>query len=179
MGPRRLGGQVVSPAVPVCTDTVCHAYAAEMRRAAVQVLIPPGLTPLLGDEPQKCRAFLDAVGLPDEEAALVHLDVGRTFYRQRLEVSDVDEAAAGARTFQKLIYVSSQLFGDVRSGFLTPWVARFGVSPEQVAIAKRESGADAPAAPDTHACGACMWRFSQGAGMPGSSSPGVRDVACM
>lgn len=107
------------------------------------MLIPPGLTPLLGDEPQKCREFLDAVGLADEEAALVHLDVGRTFYRQRLEVSDVDEAAAGARTFQKLIYVSSQLFGEVRSGFLTPWVARFGVSPEQVAIAKRESGAPA------------------------------------
>lgn len=107
----------------------------------MQVLIPPGMAPLLGDETQKCRAFLDAVGLPDEEAALVHLDVGRTFFRQRLEVSDVDEAAAGARTFQKLIYVSSQLFGEVRSGFLTPWVARFGVSPEQVAIAKRESGA--------------------------------------
>eukprot|EP00892_Ulva_mutabilis_P011319 jgi/Ulvmu1/855/UM100_0006.1 len=112
-----------------------QAYAGYL-----QVLIPAGMTPLLGDEAVKCREFLDAVGLPDEEAALVHLDVGRTFYRQRLEVSDVDEAAAGARTFQKLIYVSSQLFGDVRSGFLTPWVARFGVSPEQVAIAKRESG---------------------------------------
>ena len=49
----------------------------------VQVLIPPGETPLAGDEAQKCREFLDAVALPDEEAALVHLDVGRSFYRQR------------------------------------------------------------------------------------------------
>lgn len=49
----------------------------------MQVLIPPGDTPLAGDEAQKCRQFLDAVALPDEESALVHLDVGRSFYRQR------------------------------------------------------------------------------------------------
>lgn len=49
----------------------------------MQVLIPPGDVPLAGDEAQKCREFLDAIGLSDEEAALVHMDVGRTFYRQR------------------------------------------------------------------------------------------------
>lgn len=59
----------------------------------------------------------------------------------RLEVADRDEATAGARAFQKLIYVSAQVFGEVRSGFLTPWVSRFGVSPEQVLVAKRDAGA--------------------------------------
>lgn len=58
----------------------------------------------------------------------------------RLEVSDREEATAGARAFQKLIYVSSQVFGEVRSGFLTPWVGRFGVTPEQVLVAKRDAG---------------------------------------
>lgn len=58
-----------------------------------------------------------------------------------MEVADREEATAGARAFQKLIYVSSQVFGEVRSGFLTPWVSRFGVSPEQVLVAKRDAGA--------------------------------------
>lgn len=62
-------------------------------------------------------------------------------YGCRLEVSDREEAAAGARAFQKLVYVSSLVFGEVRSGFLTPWVARFGVTPEQVLVAKRDAGA--------------------------------------
>ena len=104
----------------------------------MQALIPPGNVTLAGDEHIKARQFLDAIGLPDEDAAPVHIDVGRTLFRQNLEASERDSQVEGVKAFQKLVYVSSQLFGDLKSGHLTPWVARFkGVTPEQVAIAKR------------------------------------------
>jgi hypothetical protein len=107
-------------------------------RRVLQVLIPPGSVALAGDEHLKAREFLDAVGMSDEEAAPVHIDVGRSFFRQTLEYGDAKSQADGVKAFQKLVYVSSQLFGDLKAGFLCPWVARFdGVTPEQVSVAKR------------------------------------------
>lgn len=104
----------------------------------LQVLIPPASVALAGDEHIKAREFLDAVGMPDEEAAPVHIDVGRSFFRQTLEYGDPKSQADGVKAFQKLVYVSSQLFGDLKAGYLCPWVARFdGVTPEQVSVAKR------------------------------------------
>jgi DNA-binding Lrp family transcriptional regulator len=104
---------------------------------SVQVLIPPGSVSLAGDEHIKARQFLDAVGLTDEDAAPVHIDVGRSLFRQNVENSARDEQVEGVKSFQKLVYLSSQLFGDLKSGYLTPWVSRFSVTPEQVAVAKR------------------------------------------
>jgi Chloroplast envelope transporter len=68
----------------------------------------------------------------------VHVDVGRTLFRANLESSEREGQVEGVKAFQKLVYVSSQLFGDLKSNYLTPWTARFdGVTPEQVSVAKR------------------------------------------
>ena len=103
----------------------------------MQALIPPGNITLSGDEHVKAREFLDAVGLPDEEAAPVHIDVGRSLFRQNIESSDREGQVDGVKAFQKLVYVSSQLFGEFKSGHLTPWTARFDVTPESVYVARR------------------------------------------
>lgn len=68
---------------------------------------------------------------------MCHTDVGRNLFRARLEVSGRDAQFDELRAFQKLIYVSTQLFGELKAQYLTPWVARFGVTPEQVSVAKR------------------------------------------
>jgi hypothetical protein len=83
------------------------------------------------------RTLLDKIKLPDEEAAACAIDVGRNLYRARLEVAGREAQFDELRTFQKLIYVSTQLFGELKAQYLTPWVARFGVTPEQVSVAKR------------------------------------------
>lgn len=47
----------------------------------VESVIPTGEAPLTGREADAIRAFKAALGLSDEEAAPVHLDVGRRLTR--------------------------------------------------------------------------------------------------
>ena len=44
--------------------------------------------PLRGDEAAKIRAFKQALGLEDEDAAPAHLDVARRLYRSGFETKD-------------------------------------------------------------------------------------------
>ena len=98
-----------------------------------------GDTPLRGDEHIKLREFLTALGLPDDVAAPCHIDVGRNFFRQRLEVAGREAQFEELRSFQKIVYISYLLFGDVQSSFLTPWVSKFnGLTREQITVARRD-----------------------------------------
>jgi Chloroplast envelope transporter len=66
----------------------------------LEAAIPPGDAPLSGREADDIRQFKDALGLSDEDAAPVHIDVGRRFLRSRFEAGsrneDVESRKVGA-----------------------------------------------------------------------------------
>lgn len=64
-----------------------------------------------GDEADKIRAFKEALGLPDEDAAPAHIDVGRRIMRSRFEASTRSGNSDQFRALQKLVYVSDLVFG--------------------------------------------------------------------
>lgn len=75
-----------------------------------------GVNPLAGgfcrgDEAEKIRAFKDALGLSDEDATPVHIDVGRRIMRSRFEASSRTGSSEQFKALQKLIYVSELVFG--------------------------------------------------------------------
>lgn len=64
-----------------------------------------------GDEADRIRAFKEALGLADEDAAPVHIDVGRRIMRSRFEAGSRRDSSEQFRGLQKLIYVSDLVFG--------------------------------------------------------------------
>lgn len=84
------------------------------------------------------RRFKDSLGISDEDAAAVHMDIGRRINRLRSEVGSRKGAADVTRAFQKLIYVSTQVFGDKKSAFLLPWKRHFDLTDAQIFVAKRD-----------------------------------------
>ena len=64
------------------------------------------LGPYRGDEADNIRAFKEALGLSDEDAAPAHIDVGRRIMRSRFEASTRSGNSDQFRALQKLIYVS-------------------------------------------------------------------------
>ncbi|KAK9839292.1 hypothetical protein WJX81_005958 [Elliptochloris bilobata] len=107
--------------------------------AYLQAVLPPGDAPLKGDEAEKLRAFKDALGLADEDAAPVHIDAGRRLMRSRLEAGSRGADFEQRRALQKLIYVSTLVFGDQKAAFLLPWRRVFGMSDAQLYIARRDN----------------------------------------
>jgi hypothetical protein len=130
--------------------------------------IPPGDVPLRGDEAESIRAFKEALGLSDEDAAPVHIDVGRRIMRSRFEASTRSGSSESFRALQKLIYVSELVFGarkvcacyfrrllagmmlctpalminsppPTQAAFLLPWRRVFNLSDSQLYIARREN----------------------------------------
>ena len=85
------------------------------------------------------RAFKDALGLADEDAAPVHIDAGRRLMRSRLEAGSRGGDFEQRRALQKLIYVSTLVFGDQKAAFLLPWRRVFGMSDAQLYIARRDN----------------------------------------
>lgn len=85
------------------------------------------------------RAFKDALGLADEDAAPVHIDAGRRLMRSRLEAGTRGGDFEQRRALQKLIYVSTLVFGDQKAAFLLPWRRVFGMSDAQLYIARRDN----------------------------------------
>ena len=86
------------------------------------------------------RNFKDALGLDDQDAAAVHLEVGRRIFRQRMELGDKAAETGARKEFQKLVFLSNQVFGPAKAGFLLPWKRVFNVTDSQVAVAVRDSG---------------------------------------
>ena len=65
-----------------------------------------------GDEAERIGAFKGALGLSDEDAAPVHIDVGRRIMRSKFEAASRAGSSESTRALQKLIYVSDILFGE-------------------------------------------------------------------
>ncbi|KAI3994230.1 hypothetical protein MKX01_012487 [Papaver californicum] len=119
-------------------DEAFNAELCELYSRFVTSVLPSGNDNLTGNEVDTIRKFKSAVGLDDPDAAAMHMEIGRHIFRQRLETGDRDEDTEQRRAFQKLIYVSTLVFGDA-STFLLPWKRVFKVTDSQVEVAIRDS----------------------------------------
>ncbi|KAL6967787.1 hypothetical protein U1Q18_033596 [Sarracenia purpurea var. burkii] len=104
----------------------------------VSAILPPGSEDLKGNEVETLIKFKNGLGIDDPDAASMHIEIGRRIFRQRLETSDYDADIEQRRAFQKLIYVSTLVFGDA-STFLLPWKRVFKVTDAQVEVAIRDN----------------------------------------
>ncbi|XVF05832.1 hypothetical protein REPUB_Repub05bG0207100 [Reevesia pubescens] len=104
----------------------------------VSSVLPSGSEGLRGDEVETIMSFKNALGIDDPDAASMHMEIGRRIFRQRLETGDRDGDLEQRRAFQKLVYVSTLVFGDA-SSFLLPWKRVFKVTDAQVEIAIRDN----------------------------------------
>ncbi|KAJ0007478.1 hypothetical protein Pint_30706 [Pistacia integerrima] len=131
-------------------DEAFNAELCDIYCRFVTSVFPPGSEDLKGDEVDKIVKFKSALGIDDPDAAAMHMEIGRRIFRQRLEVGDRDEflfvekwgltiiSESPVQAFQKLIYVSTLVFGEA-SSFLLPWKRVFKVTDSQVEIAVREN----------------------------------------
>ena len=104
----------------------------------LEQVLPPGERALRGDEAHRLRAFMGALGLDEELAAECHIDLGLGISRRRMEQGDTEGSVSELRAFQKLVFVSDQVFGK-RSGFLTPWRRIFNLTESQLELAKSDN----------------------------------------
>ncbi|WOL09830.1 protein TIC 110, chloroplastic [Canna indica] len=119
-------------------DDAFKAELCDLYSRFVSSVIPPGSENLRGNEVEMIVKFKEALGLDDPDAASVHVEIGRHIYRQRLETGDREGDIEQRRAFQKLIYVSTLVFGEA-SKFLLPWKRLFNVTDSQVEIAIRDN----------------------------------------
>lgn len=105
----------------------------------VEAAIPAGDAPLTGGEATLIQNFKAALGLSDVDAAPVHIDVGRRILRGRMEAGTRGEDIEARKTFQKLIYVSTLVFGERQAAFLLPWTRVFGLNDAQLQVARRDN----------------------------------------
>ncbi|CAM8961452.1 unnamed protein product [Rhodiola kirilowii] len=104
----------------------------------VSSVLPSENDDLNGDEVETIIKFKNALGIDDPDAAAMHMEIGRRIFRQRLEAGDRDADVQQRRAFQKLIYVSSLVFGEA-STFLLPWKRVFKITDSQVEVAIRDN----------------------------------------
>ncbi|PNW77802.1 hypothetical protein CHLRE_10g452450v5 [Chlamydomonas reinhardtii] len=105
----------------------------------LESVIPTGDTQLKGDEAIKVAAFKDILGLADEDAAPVHIEVGRRMMREGFETKDRNAVFEKRKAFQRLIYVSQVVFGDQKAAFLLPWRRTFNLNDAQIFVARRDN----------------------------------------
>ncbi|PIA59620.1 hypothetical protein AQUCO_00400483v1 [Aquilegia coerulea] len=118
-------------------DEVFNAELCELYSWFVTSILPPGGENLKGNEVETIVKFKGALGIDDPDAATVHMEIGRRIFRQRLETGDRESDTEQRRAFQKLIYVSTLVFGKA-STFLLPWKRVFKITDSQVEVAVRE-----------------------------------------
>jgi hypothetical protein len=92
-----------------------------------------------GDEAPKIKAFKEVLGLSDEDAAPVHIEVGRRLSRQQFEYKDRQSQFEQRKAFQRLIYLSYIVFGDQKAAFLLPWRRVFNLNESQLVVARRDN----------------------------------------
>jgi hypothetical protein len=63
--------------------------------------------------------------------------MGRRIRRHSSETENRKSCAEITKVFQKLIYVSTQVFGEKKSAFLLPWKRHFGCTDAQLFVAKK------------------------------------------
>ncbi len=119
-----------------------------LKRAAVflTTTIPPSCVysnspppPRSGDEGPKVAAFKEALGLGDEEAAPVFIEVGRRLSRAGYEVNNRLGQFEQRKAFQRLIYLSYSVFGEQKAAFLLPWRRVFNLNDSQLFVARRDN----------------------------------------
>ncbi|CAN4128372.1 unnamed protein product [Withania somnifera] len=118
-----------------------EAFNAELRDIYcryVSAVLHTRTEELRGDEVDSIIKFKNALGIDDPDAADMHMEIGRRIFRQRLETGDRDGDMEQRRAFQKLIYVSTLVFGEA-SAFLLPWKRVFKVTDAQVEVAVRDN----------------------------------------
>eukprot|EP00850_Spirogloea_muscicola_P000344 SM000001S04746 [mRNA] locus=s1:1907659:1913549:- [translate_table: standard] len=116
-------------------------FLTELKELYAQFLtgmLPAGNDDLKGHEAESILQFKNALGLEDPDAASVHIEIGRRLFRQRMEVGDKESAVEERKSFQKLVYVSTLVFGEAHK-FLLPWKRVFKVTESQVDIAIRDN----------------------------------------
>ncbi|GMH36433.1 hypothetical protein BSKO_04301 [Bryopsis sp. KO-2023] len=101
-------------------------------------MIPRGAE-LTGSEPEMIRSFKEALAISDEDAAAVHMDVGRRLSRLTFESENKGAEAEARRAFQKWIYISYRVFGERQSAFLLPLPRVFGLNQSQIMVARRDN----------------------------------------
>ncbi|XP_073112675.1 protein TIC110, chloroplastic [Elaeis guineensis] len=119
-------------------DNAFKAELCDLYSRFVSSVLPPGGENLKGHEVETIIKFKEALGIDDPDAASVHIEIGRHIFRQRLETGDREADIEQRRAFQKLIYVSTLVFGEA-SKFLLPWKRLFQVTDAQVDIAVRDN----------------------------------------
>ncbi|KAJ6291273.1 hypothetical protein OIU76_023351 [Salix suchowensis] len=119
-------------------DEAFNAELCDLYSMFVSSVIPPGGEELTGNEVETIINFKNALGIDDPDAASMHVELGRRIFRQRLETGDRDGDVEQRRAFQKLIYISTLVFGEA-SSFLLPWKRVFKVTDSQVEIAIRDN----------------------------------------
>ena len=123
-----------APLLESCPEELKSIYGT-----FVEAVIPGGDAPLTGVEASLIQSFKAALGLSDTDAAPVHIDVGRRILRGRMEAGTRGEDMEARKTFQKLIYVSTLVFGERQAAFLLPWTRIFGLNEAQIQVARRDN----------------------------------------
>ncbi|KAK9127298.1 hypothetical protein Syun_016095 [Stephania yunnanensis] len=119
-------------------DEAFNAELCDLYSRFVSSVLPPGNENLKGNEVETIIKFKNTLGIDDPEAAAVHMEIGRRIFRLRLETGDREGDMEQRRAFQKLIYVSTLVFGEA-SSFLLPWKRVFKVTDAQVEVAIRDN----------------------------------------
>lgn len=120
---------------------MAEKLASELKMVYDQYLdsmIPRGAE-LMGTEPDMIRSFKEALGITDEDAAAVHMDVGRRLSRLTFESENKGAEAEARKAFQKWIYISYRVFGERQSAFLLPLQRVFGLNQSQIMVARRDN----------------------------------------
>lgn len=119
-------------------DAAFNAELCDLYCRFVSSVLPPGNEILKGDEVETIIQFKNTLGIDDPDAASMHMEIGRRIFYQRLETGDRDADIEQRRAFQKLVYVSTLVFGEA-SSFLLPWKRVFKVTDSQVEVAIRDN----------------------------------------
>lgn len=105
----------------------------------LESMIPMGDVEIEGTLPDKIRSFKTALGITDEDAAAVHMDVGRRFSRSTFEEGTRIEQMASRKRFQRWIYISYRVFGERKATFLMPLKRVFKLTDSQITVARRDN----------------------------------------
>ncbi|KAH9605717.1 hypothetical protein KSS87_007724 [Heliosperma pusillum] len=104
----------------------------------VTSVLPPANEDLNGTEVETIIKFKNSLGIDDPDAANTHIEIARRIFRQRLETGDREGDVEQRKAFQKIIYVSTLVFGEA-SAFLLPWKRVFKITDAQVEVAVRDN----------------------------------------
>ena len=119
----------------------CSTEMTELYDVYLMSLVPQGMDPVQGWEAEALRQFRQTLGIDDASAAQAHLEAGRRLFRKRIELGSTDKEPdlESRKEFQKLVFISTQTFGEEQARFLLPWKRVFRVSDAQVDLALKDN----------------------------------------